>query len=318
MMNKKRVVGIIGVGHVGAHCAYSLAVQGIADEIILIDKNHDKAVSECQDLFDSVAYLPHRIAVRVGDFSDAGDCDVLVNSVGDINLLRGTHDRLTEMDFTIPAVDGYVKKIMDSGFDGIIINITNPCDIVTQEIAQLSGLPRGRVFGTGTGLDSSRLRSALARQTGIDHKSICAYMMGEHGAAQMVPWSAVTFGGQSLTEWAGEDERFRFDHEAMKKEVIGAGWVTFSGKFCTEYGISSTLARLVHIVFTNEKQILPVSTELQGEYGQDKLFVGVPAVIGANGVEEVVEIPMTPEERAEFAQCCDSVRHNMEHLKDLR
>ncbi len=318
MRSKKRIVGIIGAGHVGAHCAYSLAVQGIADEILLMDKNHEKAVSECQDLFDSVAYLPHRIAVRVGDFSDAGECDVLVNSVGNIQLLRGTHDRLTEMDFTIPAVDGYVKKIMASGFDGIIVNITNPCDIVTREIAQLSGLPRGRVFGTGTGLDSSRLRSALARQTGIDHKSICAYMMGEHGAAQMVPWSSVSLGGRPLSEWSREEQRFRFDHEAMKKEVINAGWVTFSGKFCTEYGISSTLARLVHIIFTDEKQILPVSTELRGEYGQNDIFVGVPAVIGRNGVERVVEIPMSPEEKAEFAHCCDDVRQNMEHLKELR
>lgn len=111
--------------------------------------------SEVQDLRDAVAYMPHRVTVRGGDFSDLGVCDVIVNSVGKIDLLRGTHDRVTEMDFTIPAVRGYAEKIKASGFDGVLINITNPCDIVTRELALHLGLPRGRVFGTGTGLDTS-------------------------------------------------------------------------------------------------------------------------------------------------------------------
>lgn len=315
---KKRIVGVIGLGHVGAHCAYSLAVQGIVDQLILVDQNQQKAISECQDIFDSVAYLPHRVDVQVGSFSDLGDCDVIVNSVGDINLLIGNHNRVTEMDFTIRAVNGYVHKIMDSGFDGVIINITNPCDIVTRQIAKLSGLPRGRVFGTGTGLDSARLRSQLARQTGIDHKSITAYMMGEHGAAQMTPWSTVMLGGKPLAQWEKEDERFCFDKDKMKQDVIGAGWVVFDGKHCTEYGICSTLARLVQIVLHDEKQILPVSAELAGEYGQKDLFVGVPAIIGARGVEKVVELELTPEEYEEFQNCCKSVRQNMEHLKDIQ
>lgn len=314
---KKRIVGIIGIGHVGAHCAYSIAIQGIADEIILVDMNHQKAVSECQDLMDSGMFFPHRVTVRVGDFKDLKDCDVIVNSTGKIDILRGTHNRVDEMDFTIHAVNGYVDKIMSSGFDGVIINITNPCDIVTRQIAKLSGLPRGRVFGTGTGLDTSRLRTCLARETGVDHKSINCYMIGEHGASQMAAWSAVSFGGRSLEECAKTDARFRFDRDALQKESIGAGWVTFSGKFCTEYGIASTCARMVSIVLHDEKAIMPVSTELCGEYGENDLFVGVPAIIGAKGVEEVIELPLTDEEKVKFKECCDDVRHNMEHVKDI-
>ena len=139
-------------------------------------------------LRDAAAYLPHRVTVRAGDFADLGECDVIVNSVGKIELLRETHDRLTEMDFTVPAVRSYAGKIKASGFDGVLINITNPCDIVTRELALGLGLPRGRVFGTGTGLDTSRLLSALARQTGVDHKSITCYMLGEHGNQQFAPW----------------------------------------------------------------------------------------------------------------------------------
>lgn len=315
---QKRKIGIIGLGHVGAHCAYSLAIQGVADELILVDKNHEKLVSECQDLMDSGLFFPHRVTVKAGDFADLGDCDILVNAAGNIEILRGNHDRVTEMDFTIAAVNGFMSKVMASGFHGMIINISNPCDIVTRQIAKLSGLPRGHVLGTGTGLDSSRLISALARETGFDHQSISGFMMGEHGAAQMAAWSTVTFGGRPLADWAKTDARFRFDHDKIKKEAINAGWVTFSGKLCTEYGIASTLARLAKTILHDEKQILPVSAELCGEYGETDLFVGVPAVIGANGVEKVVELGLPDEEYQEFKACCASVRKNMEHLKEIR
>ena len=314
---KTRKVGVVGIGHVGAHVAYTLALEGIADELVLVDMNEQKVTSEVQDLRDAAAYLPHRVTVNAGDFSDLGDCDVIVNSVGKIDLLRGTHDRLTEMDFTIPAVRGYVDKVKASGFDGVLINITNPCDIVTRELALGLGLPKGRVFGTGTGLDTSRLLSALARQTGIDHKSITCYMMGEHGNAQFAPWSCVSFRGMPLDEWAKTDERFRFDRDALQKESIGGGWVTFAGKFCTEYGIATTAARMVHIVLHDEKAVMPASAELTGEYGETGLFVGVPCVIGRNGVEQVVELPLTSEEKAKFHECCEGVRRNMEHLKEI-
>ena len=132
---KKRICGIIGLGHVGAHVASALTLQGIVDELVLVDMNPEKLKSEVQDLRDAVAYMPHRVTVRAGDFADLGECDVIVNSVGKIDLLRSTHNRVTEMDFTIPAVRGYAEKIKASGFDGVLINITNPCDIVTRELA---------------------------------------------------------------------------------------------------------------------------------------------------------------------------------------
>ena len=273
-MSKKRILGVIGLGHVGAHAAYALAVQGIADELILVDKNAQKLASEVQDLRDAAAYLPHRVTVRAGDFPDLGACDVIINSVGKIELLYQSHDRLTEMDYTVPAVRSYAQKIKDSGFDGVLINITNPCDIVTRELALGLGLPRGRVFGTGTGLDTSRLLSALARQTGIDHKSITCYMLGEHGNQQFAPWSCVSFRGMLLDAWAEKDARFRFDRDALQKESIGGGWVTFSGKLCTEYGIATTAARMAHLVLHDEKAIMPASAELCGEYGESGLFAG--------------------------------------------
>ena len=314
---KTRKVAIIGLGHVGAHVAYSLALQGIADELVLIDMNEQKAISECQDLRDCVAYCPHRVKVSIGDFADLADVDVIVNSVGSIGLLVARNDRLDEMNFNIKAVNSYVDKIKASGFDGILINISNPCDIVTRQLALGLGLPRGHVFGTGTGLDTSRLLSALNRQTGIDHKSTTAYMLGEHGALQFAPWSCVSFRGVPLDTWAQTDERFRFDREALQKEAIGGGWVTFKGKQCTEYGIAATAARMVHIVLHDEKQILPASMGLEGEYGDSGLFAGVPCLIGKDGVEQVIELPLTEAEKATFHECCEGIRKNMEHLKEI-
>ena len=316
-MSRKRSLGVIGLGHVGAHVAYALAVQGIADELVLVDRNAQKLASEVQDLRDAAAYLPHRVTVRAGDFQNLGGCDVIVNCVGRIELLRESHDRLTEMDYTIQAVRGYVQQLRKSGFDGVLINITNPCDIVTRELALGLGFPRGRVFGTGTGLDTSRLLSALVRQTGIDHKSITCYMLGEHGNLQFAPWSCVSFRGMPLDAWAETDERFRFDRMALQEASIGGGWVTFSGKQCTEYGIATTAARMAHIVLHDEKAIMPASAELCGEYGETGLFAGVPCVLGASGVEQVIELPLSEEERAQFHSCCEGIRRNMQHLKEL-
>ncbi|MCI8703945.1 MAG: L-lactate dehydrogenase [Anaerotignum sp.] len=313
---KTRKIGIIGVGHVGAHCAYSLAVQGIADELVLVDKNEKKAASECQDLRDSAAYLPHRVSVQVGDFAELGSCDIIINSVGKIDILRECQDRTHEMQFTTAAVASYIDKLKASGFNGVLINITNPCDVVTYQLAKGLGLSRGRVFGTGTGLDTSRLLSALARQTGISHKSITAYMLGEHGNQQFAAWSNVSFQGRPLEAWAKTDERFRFDKAALQKESIGGGWVTFSGKFCTEYGISTTAARMASIVLHDEKLIMPASAELCGEYGETGVFAGVPCVIGKDGVEQVVELPLTEEEKAEFHKACDVIRSNIKYISE--
>lgn len=209
-----RKVGIIGVGHVGAHVAFSLVTQGIVDELILVDINKQKAISERQDLLDAATYLPHRINVTAGEYEDLADCDIIVNSVGKINESR---DRLAELQESVDAVNSYIERVMDAGFNGIIINITNPCDIIANHIQKITGLPQNQVFGTGTGLDSSRFRNVMAECTGIDHKSIVGYSLGEHGDSQMIPWSAVNLGGKPLSEL--EKERPETFGSLDKKDI---------------------------------------------------------------------------------------------------
>ena len=317
---KTRKIGIVGVGHVGAHCAFSLAIQGLADELVLVDLKEEKMTAEVQDIRDAAMFFPHRVIINRGTYADLGDCDIIVNAVGAIAVIgTDTHlDRTIEMEYTIHQVREMMPKIMASGFNGIIISISNPCDVVTGIVAELSSLPKGHVFGTGTGLDSSRLISELSLQTGVDHKAINAHMLGEHGMSQMAAWSCVTFGGVPLSVLEKTDERFVFDHEEMRMKATQGGFVTYRGKQCTEYGICAVLARDVRCVLHDEKCIVPASMLLDGEYGEHDVFAGVPCVIGKNGVERVLELPLTEAEKAELHACCDIIRANMEKAKHIQ
>ena len=311
---KLRKVGIIGVGHVGAHVAFSLVTQGIVDELVLVDINKQKAISERQDLLDAATYLPHRINVIAGEYEDLADCDIIVNSVGKIDESR---DRLAELQQSIDMVNTYIKRIMDAGFNGIIINITNPCDIIAYHIYKVSGLPKNQVFGTGTGLDSSRFRNVMAECTGIDHKSIIGYSLGEHGDSQMIPWSVVNLGGKSLSELEKErpDTFGKLDKEDITYRTIKGGWFTYEGKKCTEFGIASTAARLINGIYHDEKFVTTASTLLEGEYGEKDLFISIPVVIGKDGVEDKYELNLTEKELEEFKQSCHVVKENIAKIK---
>lgn len=315
MADKKVTIGVLGVGHVGAHVAYALGMMGVADVVKICDPKEAKVISERQDLMDAVYFMPHRVDYQIAKYEDLADSDIIINAVGDITLCA-TGSRDDEMNYTVRQVAETIPKVMAGGFKGFFINITNPCDVVTHLIAKKSGLPKGRVFGTGTLLDSSRLISAIAQQTGIEHHSFNAFMMGEHGDRQMIPWSLVNFRGKPLAQME-KDPRFQFDKEAVRHQTIRAGWVTYSGKFCTEYGICSAAVTLAKAVLHDERKIFPCSCPLDGEYGEKDIFCGVPALIGKNGVEEVMEYDLPADELAEFKACCDTVRANIERAKAL-
>lgn len=307
---KNRKAAVIGLGHVGAHTANALASQGIVDEIVLIDKDEDKVISEEQDLRDAQLYNEYTVNIHGGDFADLKDCDVIINCVGNIAMLLGRNDRVIELGYNLRAVDSFADKIRESGFDGVIINISNPCDVITRHLAMKTGLPEGRVFGTGTGLDSSRLVSAISQKTGMNLHSIDALMMGEHGNMQFAPHSIFTFRGAPLASIVSDPEDL--DWQEMEQLAIGGGWVTFSRKHCTEYGISATAARMARAVLANEQVLLPASAPLNGEYGESGLFAGVPAIIGKDGIGQVVELPLNEEELFRFHECCQGIRANIE------
>ena len=310
-MYKQSKVVIIGLGHVGAHVAYSIAIQGIADEIVMCDVNEAKVKSEQQDLFDSNSLLPHPVKVTVGEYEDLKDCDVVINAAGNIGLLVGMTDRVEELKFTIPQVRKWAPRLKAAGFDGIIINISNPCDVVTREVQKIMQLPKGHVFGTGTGLDTARLIAQIANQVGVAHESIQAFMIGEHGNAQIAAWSCVNFNGMPLDAMKRIDPRYDFDRDDLEDKARMGGWVTLSGKHCTEYAIASVAAIITFNVLHDTKKIMAASAPFEGEYGESGLFAGVPCVIGKGGAERIIELPITEEERKKFHQCAEAIRKNI-------
>ena len=310
-------VGIIGIGHVGAHVLYTLALQGISDDFVIVDleDNEKKAIAERQDVLDSTEFLPHRVNIKIGKIEDLKDTDLIINAVGNIIALKGTNTRLSEMEFNMNAIQSYATKLKESGFKGILVNISNPCDVITKWLAEFLNLPQGHVLGTGTGLDTARLKLRLQEKTGVSTHSITAFMLGEHGSQQIAPWSQVSFNGLLLDKIAENDEAFKFDRDAVEKDAREGGWITYNGKFCTEYAIALTAARLARIIKYDEKEIIPVSYELNGEYGESGLFAGVPALVGRNGVERVIELELTDKEKVKFHSCCDGIRANIEESK---
>ena len=289
---EKRIVGIVGVGHVGAHVAYTLGLMGVADEILLCDTNEKKLASECNDLNDAVPFMPNRTVYKAVDYAGLKDCD------------------------SVLQVARSIPSIMDAGFGGIFVNITNPCDLITCEIANLSGLPRSQVLGTGTLLDSARLQHALSDITGLDSRSFNAYMIGQHGDHQFIPWSMLNFSGLTVEQFEAL-RGVKFHRDTIQKQAVKGGWVTVAGKWCTEYGIAGAAATLVRTILHDEKRILPCSVELDGEYGQQDLFVGVPAIIGKDGMEKVIELPLNDEEKEKFAEVVRALRTNMEKARNL-
>lgn len=312
-------VGIIGIGHVGAHVLEALAVKGLADSFVLVDldEKKNKVIAERQDVLDSSIFLPHRVDIKVGAFADLADCNVVVNCVGDILALQKTHNRLDELIFNVKSTIKNAVEIKRSGFSGIFINVSNPCDVISKLMADSLGLSEGRVFGTGTFLDTARLKLRLQEKTGVDSKSINAYMIGEHGNKQITAWSSVYFSGLSLDLASKSDSRFVFDRDEVEKSAAQGGWITYNGKFCTEYAIAQTVTELVRIVKFDEKAIVPVSVNLNGKYGEQGIFAGVPARVGRNGVEEVIELDLTENEKERFHLCCEGIRGYLKEAEKI-
>ena len=314
---KTRKILIVGAGHVGSHCAFALATQGVCDEIIMVDIDEDKANSQAVDISDAVAYLPHHVEARKGSLKYAKDADIVIISAGPLPNKEQT--RLDTLESTIEIIKTIVDPIMESGFNGIFVSISNPCDVIAHYIWKKTGLPKNRVIGTGTALDSSRLRRILSSEIGIDQKSIQAYSMGEHGDSQMVPWSHVSIGGKLLLDLIEEKKEAygKLDLSDIVKRTAYAGWVVLNGKGSTEFGIGTALTEIVKAIFHDEKKILPCSVLLEGEYGQNNVFASVPTIIGKDGAEEIIEIKLTEKEQEEFNHTCNILKDYILKAKQL-
>ena len=317
MAIKTRKVGIIGDGNVGSHLGLQLAVQGLADEVVFYDVNNDKAMGESLDLMDAVSYQPHHFEAYAGTIDDMKDADIMINASGKPRLPGQT--RLDMMDGGIATTKEFLPLIEKSGFDGIIISISNPCDIIAEYIQYKLDYPKNKIIGSGTALDSARLQYQLSDQLKINRRSLTAYLLGEHGDSSMIPWSHVTVAGKKLDELLAEKpELYKMDpKDVILEKVHREGYVENTTKGCTEFGVTSATAELVRAIYHNEHKVLPVSVYLDGPYGIKDSFASVPVKIGKDGVEDIIELHLTEEENAELAASIKVLKEHFERALTL-
>lgn len=308
MKKTKKKVAIVGCGLVGATTAFSLVTQGVCDEILLIDINDERAYAEMLDLRDGIEYLNRNVMVNHGTYADCGDADIIVIAAG-APPKKGC-SRLDTLELSAKICDSIVSPIMASGFDGIFIVISNPVDMIAHYVYKLSGLPKNQVIGTGTALDSARLKGIIADICKVDPRSVYGYCMGEHGDSQMVPWSIVTVGGKPFYDVIqdNKDTIGEIALEDIVKQTREEGFEIFNRKGTTYYGIASTCAGVIQAILNDENRIVPVSTLLEGEYGESGVFAGVPTILNRNGASDVLEIHMAPLELARFKESTKLIR----------
>ncbi|MGE6980391.1 L-lactate dehydrogenase [Kluyvera intermedia] len=310
MNTKARKVMIIGAGNVGASAAYALLNQTICEELILVDLNTTRAQAHAQDLSDAAAYMPGMINISCREASDCADVDIAVITVSG-GALKPGQTRLDELKSTANIVHSIVPQMMTGGFNGIFLIATNPCDIITWQVWQLSGLPRHQVIGTGVWLDTTRLRRTLAQELDIGAQSIDAFILGEHGDSQFPVWSHSSVYGSPIEQVYQHRTGKRLDRQAMADQVRKLGFEIYAGKGCTEYGIAGTIAEICRNIFTGSHRALAISCILDGEYGVEGVAIGVPAVLAQNGVQQVIELQLAPEEREKFARSVEVIKNNI-------
>lgn len=316
MNTDKRKVVLIGTGMVGMSFAYALVNQGgICNELVLIDVNKDRAMGEAMDLNHGLAFAKSNMRIYAGDYHDCKDADIVVIAAGVAQKEGET--RLDLLQRNTEVFRSIITPVVKSGFDGIFLVATNPVDIMTRVTYELSRFGASRVIGTGTSLDTARLRYLLGDYFTVDPKNIHAYVIGEHGDSEFVPLSQVMFATKQVSSIL-EDERNSYnvnDMEKIEEQVRTAAYKIIEAKRATYYGIGMAITRIVKAILGDENSVLTVSAKLCGEYNSKNVFIGVPCIIGRNGIKEIVELALTDEEMEKFYKSRDILEENFEGLK---
>ena len=305
-INRNKIV-VVGAGLVGSSTAFSLITQGICDEVMIIDINKNKARGEVMDLCHCVEYLNRNVKVTEGSYEECADADIVVITAG--APPKPGQTRLDTLELSANIAKSIVEPIMKSGFQGHFIVVSNPVDIIAHYVYQLSGLPKNQVIGTGTAMDSARLKHFVGDLFQVDPRSVQAYTMGEHGDSQMCPWSLVTVGGKKILDILEDNPEFSdVNLDEIVKKVTRVGFDILEIKGTTCYGIATTVAGIIKAILNDENKIIPVSTLLEGEYGHKDVFCGVPVILNRTGVQDVVEVHMTKEELEKFGNSVSVIR----------
>ena len=298
-MNRNKVV-IVGTGQVGATAAFGIVTHGLCNELVLIDCSAAKALGEARDLDDGSEFQDRHVKVRAGDYADCKDADIVVITVG--RKPPANSNRMAELGFTVGLVGEVVDNVMASGFDGVIVMVSNPVDVMAWYAWKRSGLPRTQVLGTGTALDTSRLKTIIGEETGLDPRNVGGFVMGEHGDSEFVAWSSAQVAGVPLNTFC--ELHGHLEHEAAEKriaeDVKNSAYTIIEKKHATYYGVAMAVKRICTAVMRDEQTVLPVSSLMVGEYGLSDLAISMPTVVGRDGVVCRVPVPLNDDEQHEL------------------
>lgn len=315
MTNDKRKVVLVGCGMVGMSYAYAMLNQGICDELVLIDVDKKRAEGEAMDLNHGLAFSGANMKIYAGEYKDCSDADIVTICAGVAQKPGETRlDLLQRNEIVFKSI---IDPITESGFNGIFIVATNPVDVMTRITCSLSGFNPRRVLGTGTALDTARLRYCLGEYFGVDPRNMHAYVMGEHGDTEFVPWSQAMLATKPVLELCEESSGnyCTEDLNGITDEVRTAAYKIIEAKRATYYGIGMALTRITKAIFGNESSVLTVSAKLRGEYGEKDVFVGVPCIVNRNGIQRVLELNLNEEEKAQFKASCETLQESYQGLK---
>ncbi|MFM1581661.1 L-lactate dehydrogenase [Helcococcus bovis] len=306
---KKNKIILVGDGAVGSSFAFACTILGVGRELGIIDLNADKAEGDAMDLSDALAFTASKDIYKA-TYEDCHDADIVVITAG-IPQKPG-ETRLQLVDKNLKIFKDIVTSVVGSGFNGIFLVASNPVDVMTYATWKYSGFNANRVIGTGTVLDSNRLRKEIAEITKVDPKSIHAYIMGEHGDSEFPVWSHANIGGLPIAEWTKHNE---VDEQTLLdsfNKVKNAAYEIINRKGATFYGIAVAMAKIAQAILNNENSIYSVSSYLRGEYGQEDLYIGVPAIINSNGVKNVLEISLNDNEQERMDASAKTLREIIE------
>ncbi len=315
MIYNNRKVVLVGTGMVGMSFAYAALNQSVCDELVLIDVNRNKAVGEAMDLNHGMAFAANSMKITAGEYADCADADIVVICAG-VSQKPG-ESRLDLLKRNAAVFKSIVEPVVRSGFGGIFLVATNPVDIMTRVTYELSGFNSNRVLGSGTTLDTARLRYLLGEHFAVDPRNVHAYVIGEHGDSEFVPWSQAMVATKAVLELCQEQGGSCCMEELQKisVEVRDAAQKIIEAKNATYYGIGMSLVRIVRAILSNENSVLTVSARLRGEYGEKHAFVGVPCIVNRNGVDRLLELKLNEEEKEKFHRSCEILRENYEGLE---
>ncbi len=315
MLEKRKLV-LVGTGFVGMSMAYALVSQGMESgihELVLIDVVKEKAVGEAMDLAHGVPCTTGHITIKAGEYEECSDADIVVITAGLAQKPGQTRLELAEANAAI--MKDITEKIVASGFNGIFLVASNPVDIMTKVVQEVSKFPTNKVIGSGTALDSARLRYMIGEYLNVSDKNVHAYIMGEHGDSSFVPWESSYIGCKSLTKVLQDAGKDLSDLDKIYVNVRDSAYEIISKKRATYYGIGLGLARIVKNIVNNTNAIISISSYLNGEYGHKDIYIGIPTVINSEGAREILELELSEENQKKLDNSCKILSEQMEMIR---